>query len=281
MTIVESIKDILKELVKQTDQFVIFPYGIAGYTTRIVLRDYFDIEPIAIIDNDKADIYDNVVAEDFFDSYDGNYTVLLATHNCNIEKKLIENLESRCIKYINMLPIEVGRHSFGPLIHEYNGWMIEKVGAYCSFAEGVRVVANHDMTGVSTCALFNGIDLEKNPNYLPIIKEVEIDNLLNHEKTAIGNDVWLGQNVIICNGAKIGDGVIAGAGTVIIRDVPDYAVVVGVPGRVIKYRYTPKQIETMKRIKWWNWEEKEIAEKFKDFRDIKTFIERNGESYDR
>lgn len=52
--------------------------------------------------------------------------------------------------------------------------------------------------------------------------------------------MWLGQNVLITNGSNIGNGVIAGAGTIITKDVPEYAVVVGVPARIIRYRYTPE-----------------------------------------
>lgn len=81
----------------------------------------------------------------------------------------------------------------------------------------------------------------------------------------IGNDVWLGKNVIITNGANIGNGVIAGAGSIITKDVPDYAVVVGAPARIIRYRYTAEQIESLNKIQWWNWSDEEIRERFNDF----------------
>lgn len=77
--------------------------------------------------------------------------------------------------------------------------------------------------------------------------------------------MWLGRNVIITNGANIGNGVIAGAGAVITKDIPDYAVVVGVPARIIYYRYNETQIEALNRIKWWDWTDEEIRERFEDF----------------
>ena len=88
---------------------------------------------------------------------------------------------------------------------------------------------------------------------------------MKNDKVVIGNDVWLARNVIITNGAKIGNGVIAAAGAVITKDVPDYAVVAGVPARVIRYRYNPEQIKALNKIAWWDWSDDEIRERFDDF----------------
>ncbi|MBR6669381.1 MAG: CatB-related O-acetyltransferase, partial [Ruminococcus sp.] len=85
------------------------------------------------------------------------------------------------------------------------------------------------------------------------------------KRSKIGNDVWFGKNVLITNGANIGNGVIAGAGAVITKDVPDYAIVGGVPARIIRYRYTPEQIEALNKIQWWNWSDDEIRERYDDF----------------
>ena len=84
-------------------------------------------------------------------------------------------------------------------------------------------------------------------------------------KSKIGNDVWLGRNVIITNGANIGNGVIAAAGAVITKDVPDYAVVAGVPAKIVKYRYTKEQIAALNKIAWWDWTDEEIRDRFADF----------------
>ena len=81
----------------------------------------------------------------------------------------------------------------------------------------------------------------------------------------IGNDVWLGKNVIITNGANIGDGVIAGAGAVITKDVPDYAIVGGVPARLIRWRYTKEQAVALKEIAWWSWPDEKIRACYDDF----------------
>lgn len=73
-------------------------------------------------------------------------------------------------------------------------------------------------------------------------------------RSRIGNDVWLGRNVIVTNYANIGNGVIAGAGTIITKDVPDYAFVVGAPARIIRYRYSPEEIAALNKIAWWDWQ---------------------------
>ena len=56
------------------------------------------------------------------------------------------------------------------------------------------------------------------------------------KEVIIGNDVWIGMRSIIMPGVKIGNGAVIGAGAVVTKDVPDYAIVGGVPARVIRYR---------------------------------------------
>ena len=78
--------------------------------------------------------------------------------------------------------------------------------------------------------------------------------------TYIGSDVWIGQNVTIKDGVTIGDGAVIGTSAVVTKDVPPFAVVAGVPAKVIKYRFDEKKIKLMQDIKWWDWEPKKIYE---------------------
>jgi virginiamycin A acetyltransferase len=92
-------------------------------------------------------------------------------------------------------------------------------------------------------------------------------------KTIIGNDVWIGMNVIILPNVKIGNGATILAGSVVSKDVPDYAVVGGIPGTVIKMKYNPETISKLQQIAWWNWEPKKVEENVQDFyHPIQEFI---------
>jgi acetyltransferase-like isoleucine patch superfamily enzyme len=99
-------------------------------------------------------------------------------------------------------------------------------------------------------------------------------------RTTIGNDVWIGGNVSIRAGVTIGDGAIIGAGAVVTKDVPPYAVMVGVPARKLRDRFTPEQIAFLRDMKWWDREEEWLKEHYKDFHDIEAFMRkfRNGKS---
>jgi acetyltransferase-like isoleucine patch superfamily enzyme len=69
----------------------------------------------------------------------------------------------------------------------------------------------------------------------------------------IGNDVWIGQHVTILSGVTIGDGAVIGAHSVVGKSIPPYAIAVGNPARVIRYRFDEKTIEMLLKIQWWNW----------------------------
>ena len=81
----------------------------------------------------------------------------------------------------------------------------------------------------------------------------------------IENDVWIGAKSTIMSGVKIGNGAVIGATATVTKDVPPYAIVVGNPGKIVKYRFTEKQIELLLKISWWNWdEEKGHSQKFQN-----------------
>ena len=76
-------------------------------------------------------------------------------------------------------------------------------------------------------------------------------------RVRIGSDVWIGEKAIILRGS-VGDGSIIGAGSVVTKDVPPYAIVVGSPAKVIAYRFSDKEVRELLNLKWWNWPDNEI-----------------------
>ena len=84
-------------------------------------------------------------------------------------------------------------------------------------------------------------------------------------KTYIGHDTWLGHGAIIMPGVKIGNGAIVGSGAVVTKDVDPYTIVVGVPAKPIKQRFTEDIVEKLEEIKWWDWSYEIIKERLDDF----------------
>jgi acetyltransferase-like isoleucine patch superfamily enzyme len=81
---------------------------------------------------------------------------------------------------------------------------------------------------------------------------VEKDLFEEFPVTEIGNDVWIGANAVVRDGVKIGDGAIIGAGAVVTKDIPPYAIVGGVPAKLIRYRFSPEEIGFLQQFKWWD-----------------------------
>jgi virginiamycin A acetyltransferase len=91
----------------------------------------------------------------------------------------------------------------------------------------------------------------------------------------VGNDVWFGIRATVLKGVTIGDGAIIGAGAVVTHDVPPYAVVAGVPSKILRYRYGQEQIKKLLKIAWWNWDEQKIYDNMDYFYGkVDVFIEK-------
>lgn len=131
-----------------------------------------------------------------------------------------------------------------------------KIGAFCSF--GPRVVlghGKHPMNYISTSPYFYFEKLGfKNK------KQVSHEEFWDLEPIEIGNDVWIGDGVFVKNGVKIGDGAIIGARTVVTKDVPPYAIVVGTPSTILRYRFDRETIKTLLELKWWELDDEIIKQ---------------------
>lgn len=92
------------------------------------------------------------------------------------------------------------------------------------------------------------------------------------KKVEIGNDVWLGANVIVLDGVRIHDGAIVAAGAVVTKDVLPYAIVGGIPARLIKYRFEKEQVEKLIDSHWWDSPSEYLEENFTKFHNIDEFL---------
>jgi acetyltransferase-like isoleucine patch superfamily enzyme len=120
------------------------------------------------------------------------------------------------------------------------------IGAFCSIARHVAMYeASHNPQRTTTYFV------EKNLLRVPPSPDAET----SAGAIRIGNDVWIGQAAQIMSGVTVGDGAIVGAGSIVTRDVPPYAVVGGNPARVIRYRFDDETIARMQSMAWWDWEE--------------------------
>lgn len=154
-----------------------------------------------------------------------------------------------------------------------------EIGKFCSIADHCRIgMSGHSLQYMSTSPIFT--------QKINALQECWIDkNIFEHkstdERVYIGNDVWVGSHVLINGGVHIGDGAVIGAGAVVVKDVPPYAIVGGVPARIIRYRFSPEVIEKLLDLKWWNYNENILKENIDFFQkeniivdDVEKFIKR-------
>jgi len=169
----------------------------------------------------------------------------------NTETNNTINSAQAALKAIKGHHIEVGpntsiddRSSVGSYTYIGTNCTITKadIGRYCSIANNVTIgPGEHILDALSTSSLF----------YTDAYDE------LTQKECTIGNDVWIGVDCIIKRGVTINNGAVIGANAVVTRDVPAYAVVLGSPARLLKYRFTPMAISILSASRWW---EAELSE---------------------
>jgi virginiamycin A acetyltransferase len=193
--------------------------------------------------------------------------VQVISHPSSLEDVVYTKAPSRPLLKIGALSYAVNLYIFDYQSGGHNDREdgIVEVGRGCSLGTNIHIhiYGAHDYLAVSTSPL------------MPLVNYKDFIPLLPKEDVQIGNDVWIGNDARILSGVKIGDGAVIGAMTVVAKDIPPYAVVVGNPARIIKYRFSESQIKSLLKIRWWDWPHQKINENAKLFfsHDIDKFIE--------
>lgn len=135
------------------------------------------------------------------------------------------------------------------------------IGRYCSIGPGARVGGHgiHPTSTLSTHPAFYSLKGQAGP---PLTRT---QRFAEAAATAVGNDVWIGARAMVVDGVSIGDGAIVGAGAVVVKPVPAYAIVGGVPARLIRMRFSEDVVLALQAFRWWEYSEETLAALADDF----------------
>lgn len=167
-----------------------------------------------------------------------------------------------------MKHIELGTHSYTGkhVLYFYDAGV--RVGNYTGIANEVTFCGKMNYPWL----------FERSVNLVPWPKTFRAGRQVGVSRgdIEIGSDCWIGFRSTILDGVKIGNGCIVGLGSVVTKDVPDYAIVAGNPAKIVKYRYSPDIIKQLLKIRWWDWGHRKIIANKKLFKDINAFLEKHA-----
>lgn len=137
------------------------------------------------------------------------------------------------------------------------------IGKFCSIAGDYSQIGmgKHSLDFVSTSSLFSA---KKNGIGVTWSKKNVFDE---YEDIFIGNDVWIGSSVKIMPGVHVGNGAVIGAGAIVTKDVPPYAIVGGVPAKIIKYRFPEAMINKIENSRWWELDDEILKKNISIFQE--------------
>jgi acetyltransferase-like isoleucine patch superfamily enzyme len=173
----------------------------------------------------------------------------------------------------------IGRHSYA--FYKFNICLSPssntpsvKIGNFCSIAPGIVILANADhptnlpSTFPFRTQLFSSKEMRQSAGHANF-------DVITRGSVEIGHDVWIGLNAIILSGVTIGTGAVVGAGSVVTKSIPPYAIAAGNPARVVRFRFPPEIIEQMLKSEWWLLSDEQLKElePFLYSKDIVLFLE--------
>lgn len=183
----------------------------------------------------------------------------LVDKDSKVDKKACIN------RTVKLLKSSVSKYSY---IGHYSVIIHCNIGKYCSIGPNCIIgLPRHSLGFLSTSPIFT--EPINGTGFQWVNKETHNP----YDQTYIGNDVWLGNNVLVKGGVCIGNGAVVGAGAVVTKNIPPYAVVGGVPAKIIKYRYDRETITYLEELKWWNLPEEMLQSNITIFQKVNFTID--------
>ena len=159
---------------------------------------------------------------------------------------------------------KIGDHSY---LNAYSRLSNVTIGKFCSIASNVKIgIGEHPIHMVSTHPAFYS-------NNKPFQTFADKMFVKEYGNVRIGNDVWIGADVTILNNIEIGNGAIVALGSVVTKDVPPYAIVGGIPARIIKFRFDEEKIGLLNKSEWWNLPTNTLKIKYQNFHNVDSFLQ--------
>ncbi len=168
---------------------------------------------------------------------------------------------------------------YGSYVGVYSRLVKVYVGRFCSIGSNVHFTSGIHPTRdfVSTHPAFYSTRKQCGFTFTEhqIFSEYPVSS--DQYTTHVGNDVWIGDDAVIIEGVKIGNGAVIAAGAVVNHDVPPYAIVGGIPARIISYRFNEEQIRFLESFKWWDKDLEWIKKNARLLSSIEEFIKQYKE----
>ncbi len=158
--------------------------------------------------------------------------------------KIIPGQYNTIYEHVKLKNVALGDFTY---VSKNSEIMNAKIGKFCSISSGCRIgLGTHPVNFVSTHPIFYSVRGQAQLSFSDKSMQDEYKEII------IGHDVWIGTNVIIIDGVKIGNGAIIAAGSTVTKDIPAYAIVGGVPAKIIRYRFSKSDCENLESFKWWD-----------------------------